>query len=121
VRVGVRLPEVEQVLTARLKQAVDVEHRDPRLRLLEGKALLRHGGGDQAGQTVGGGPGAEEEDPLVTDFAVGDLAGGDQAGERHAARGLRDPAELDKLSAEDRNDCLALWAQVGAILSRCGP
>jgi serine/threonine-protein kinase len=35
--------------------------------------------------------------------------------------GLRDPAELEKLSAEERKDCLALWAHVGALLGRCGP
>jgi eukaryotic-like serine/threonine-protein kinase len=35
--------------------------------------------------------------------------------------GLREPAGLDKLSAEERKDCLALWAEVGALLGRCGP
>ena len=54
----------------------------------EGQALLHHGGGDQAGEADGGGTGAEEEDALVADLAAGDLEGGDQSGERHAARAL---------------------------------
>jgi serine/threonine-protein kinase len=35
--------------------------------------------------------------------------------------GLRDPAELEKLPADERKDCLALWAEVGALLRRCTP
>jgi serine/threonine-protein kinase len=35
--------------------------------------------------------------------------------------GLREPAELDKLSAAERQDCLALWAEVAALLGRCRP
>jgi serine/threonine-protein kinase len=34
--------------------------------------------------------------------------------------GLRDPAELDELSGEERKDCLAPWAEVEAVLGRCG-
>jgi serine/threonine-protein kinase len=34
--------------------------------------------------------------------------------------GLREPAELDKLTAAERKECLALWAEVGAVLARCG-
>lgn len=34
--------------------------------------------------------------------------------------GLREPAELSKLPAGERTDCLALWAEVGAVLRRCG-
>jgi len=32
--------------------------------------------------------------------------------------GLREPAELDKLSADERKDCLALWHEVGVVLER---
>jgi eukaryotic-like serine/threonine-protein kinase len=32
--------------------------------------------------------------------------------------GIRDPAELNKLSAQERQDCLALWREVGAMLDR---
>jgi eukaryotic-like serine/threonine-protein kinase len=32
--------------------------------------------------------------------------------------GLRDPAELDKLPADDRKDCLALWDEVGVVFAR---
>jgi eukaryotic-like serine/threonine-protein kinase len=35
--------------------------------------------------------------------------------------GLREPAELERLPANERKDCLALWAEVGALLDRCGP
>jgi hypothetical protein len=35
--------------------------------------------------------------------------------------GLRESAELDRLSAEEHKDCLALWAEVEALLARCGP
>jgi serine/threonine-protein kinase len=34
--------------------------------------------------------------------------------------GVREPAELDRLTAEERKGCLALWAEVGAVLARCG-
>jgi serine/threonine-protein kinase len=34
--------------------------------------------------------------------------------------GLREPAELDKLSADERTDCLALWDEVGVVLKRTG-
>jgi serine/threonine-protein kinase len=34
--------------------------------------------------------------------------------------GVREPAELDRLTAGERKDCLALWAEVGAVLARCG-
>jgi serine/threonine-protein kinase len=34
--------------------------------------------------------------------------------------GVREPAELDTLTAGERKDCLALWAEVGAVLARCG-
>src|SRR5262249_3883196 len=88
VRVGVRLLKVEQVLAARLEQAADVEHRDARLRVLETQAFLHHGGRDQAGKADGGRTGAEEEDALIANLAAGDLEGGDQPGERHAARAL---------------------------------
>ena len=43
-----------------------------RLRLLEGKPLSHHGGGDQAGKADGGGTGAEEKNALdqaKTEFA----------------------------------------------------
>ena len=33
--------------------------------------------------------------------------------------GLHNLAELDKLSAGERKDCLALWADVAGVLSRC--
>src|SRR5262249_31932222 len=88
VRVGVRLLKVEQVLAARLQEAVDVEHRDAGLRVFKGKAFLHHGGGDQAGKADRGRTGAEEEDALIANLAAGDLEGGDQSGERHAARAL---------------------------------
>jgi eukaryotic-like serine/threonine-protein kinase len=32
--------------------------------------------------------------------------------------GLREPSELQKLSADERKDCLPLWEQVAALLSR---
>jgi serine/threonine-protein kinase len=32
--------------------------------------------------------------------------------------GLREPSALDKLSADERNECLALWNEVGAVLKR---
>src|SRR5262249_2311047 len=32
--------------------------------------------------------------------------------------GLRDPAELDKLPADERKDCLALWGEVAKVLKR---
>lgn len=35
--------------------------------------------------------------------------------------GLREPAELDKLSADERKDCLSLWDEVGALIARTGP
>ena len=35
--------------------------------------------------------------------------------------GLREPAELEKLSADERQDCLALWDEVGVVLRRTGP
>jgi serine/threonine-protein kinase len=35
--------------------------------------------------------------------------------------GLCEPAELDKLSADERKDCLALWDEVGVVLARTGP
>jgi serine/threonine-protein kinase len=34
--------------------------------------------------------------------------------------GVREPAELDRLTAGERKDCLALWAEVGAVLACCG-
>jgi serine/threonine-protein kinase len=33
--------------------------------------------------------------------------------------GVREPAQLDRLSAGERKDWLALWAEVGAVLARC--
>jgi tetratricopeptide (TPR) repeat protein len=35
-----------------------------------------------------------------------------------ALSGLREPTELDKLSADERKDCLALWHEVGVLLAR---
>ena len=32
--------------------------------------------------------------------------------------GLREPVALEKLSAEERKKWLALWSEVGALLSR---
>jgi serine/threonine-protein kinase len=32
--------------------------------------------------------------------------------------GLREPRALDKLSADEREECLALWKEVGAVLNR---
>jgi serine/threonine-protein kinase len=34
--------------------------------------------------------------------------------------GLREPAGLERLTADERKGCLALWAEVGAVLARCG-
>jgi serine/threonine-protein kinase len=34
--------------------------------------------------------------------------------------GLRDPAQLERLAEDERKDSLALWAEVGAVLARCG-
>jgi serine/threonine-protein kinase len=35
-----------------------------------------------------------------------------------ALSGLREPSELEKLSADERKDCLALWREVGEVLAR---
>ncbi len=35
-----------------------------------------------------------------------------------ALSGLREPRELEKLSAEEREDCLALWREVSVVLAR---
>jgi serine/threonine-protein kinase len=35
-----------------------------------------------------------------------------------ALSGLRESSELEKLSADERKDCLALWHEVGAVLAR---
>ena len=32
--------------------------------------------------------------------------------------GLREPAGLKRLAADERTGCLALWAEVGAVLAR---
>ncbi|MFL5342944.1 MAG: hypothetical protein ACJ8F7_22650 [Gemmataceae bacterium] len=32
--------------------------------------------------------------------------------------GLREPSALDRLSPDEREDCLALWKEVAAVLSR---
>jgi hypothetical protein len=34
--------------------------------------------------------------------------------------GLHEPARLKMLADDERKDCLALWAEVGAVLARCG-
>jgi serine/threonine-protein kinase len=34
--------------------------------------------------------------------------------------GLREPAQLERLAADERKDCLNLWAEVGAVLARSG-
>jgi len=34
--------------------------------------------------------------------------------------GLREPAGLERLAEDERKGCLALWAEVGAVLARCG-
>jgi serine/threonine-protein kinase len=34
--------------------------------------------------------------------------------------GLREPARLKMLAEDEREDCLALWAEVAAVLARCG-
>jgi hypothetical protein len=34
--------------------------------------------------------------------------------------GLREPAELERLAEDERKGRLALWAEVGAVLARCG-
>ena len=34
--------------------------------------------------------------------------------------GLREPARLKRLAVDERKDFLALWAEVGAVLARCG-
>ena len=33
--------------------------------------------------------------------------------------GLREPVRLKMLADDERKDCLALWAEVGAVLARC--
>jgi serine/threonine-protein kinase len=33
--------------------------------------------------------------------------------------GLREPAELERLPAAERKDCLAMWAEAAALLDRC--
>ena len=32
--------------------------------------------------------------------------------------GLREPDELERLGADERKECLALWAEVAAVLAR---
>src|SRR5262249_15632900 len=34
--------------------------------------------------------------------------------------GLREPAGLERLAEDERKGCVALWAEVGAVLTRCG-
>jgi hypothetical protein len=34
--------------------------------------------------------------------------------------GLREPARLKMLAADERKGCLDLWAEVGTVLARCG-
>ena len=33
---------------------------------------------------------------------------------------LREPARLERLAEDERKGCLALWAEVEAVLARCG-
>jgi hypothetical protein len=33
--------------------------------------------------------------------------------------GLREPARLKELAEDERKGCLALWAEVGAVIARC--
>jgi hypothetical protein len=35
--------------------------------------------------------------------------------------GLRQPESLDKLSADERQECTALWSEVEALLNRTQP
>jgi tetratricopeptide (TPR) repeat protein len=35
--------------------------------------------------------------------------------------GLRDPSALDRMTAEEREKCVALWNEVNALLNRAGP
>jgi serine/threonine-protein kinase len=35
--------------------------------------------------------------------------------------GLREPAQLEKLSSAEQKDCVALWDKVDALIGRCGP
>src|SRR5262249_7109818 len=88
VRMRVGLLKVEKGLAAGVQQAIDVKHRNALMRLLERKAFLHHGGGDQAGQPDGGGTGAKEQDSLITNSAAGDSERGEKTGERHAASAL---------------------------------
>jgi len=32
--------------------------------------------------------------------------------------GLREPSELDRLADDERAECLALWAELAAVLAR---
>jgi hypothetical protein len=32
--------------------------------------------------------------------------------------GLREPGELERLAEDERKECLALWAEVAAVLAR---
>ena len=70
---------------------------------------------------------------LREDLAAWDqLLGGPAAGRLRAAQtltrwradpdlgGLRTPSELAKLSANERRDCLSLWAEVDELLNRTG-
>ncbi len=69
---------------------------------------------------------------LREDLAAREQSLGGAAGRLRAAQlarwradpdlaGLREPAELAKFPADERTDCFALWAEVGAQLGRCGP
>ena len=87
-RVRVGLLEVVEVGTSRLKQAVDIEHMDARLSVLERHPLLREGRAKQVCETDAGRTRAEEEIFFVLEFGALEFGGVDHASERDARGAL---------------------------------
>src|SRR5712672_1307110 len=84
----VRPLEVDKIRAARLQQSVDVEHVDPRLRVLQRHALRNQGGAQQAGQANSCRTSAEEQVLLVLELGALEFGGVDHAGKRDSGRAL---------------------------------
>ena len=88
VLVRIRLLEVDEVLAGRFQQAVDVEHIDPCLGLLERHALRHQRGTEQVGEADTGRTRAEEQVFLVLQLRALELGRIDHAGKYDAGRAL---------------------------------
>ena len=86
VRVG--LLEIEEVLAARLDQAVDVEHGDALLRLGLREPFQHHRFHDHAADAGAGRAGAEEQHALILQLPAVDPQRAEEADERRAGRAL---------------------------------